>query len=77
MVTCIKTGAFVFFEEMGFASSADLFQCGDQVLIQWNTNGVYYDNLPRTISHRVRIGQGYHHEARGITVVSQDNIRAV
>lgn len=77
MATCIKTGAFVYFEEYGYASAADLFECGDQVLVQWNSNGRYFQDFPRTISHRIRIGQGYHHEDRGVTVVPTHSITLV
>ena len=69
MSQCIYTGALVFFEEYGSTARADLFQCGNQVLIQWMPESLEYGN-EREATHRVYIGHGYHHTKRGITVVN-------
>jgi len=71
MSNCIYTGAVVFFEEYGSYVRADLFRCGNQILIQWMPESLTYDKMEPT--HTVKIGHGYHHEKRGVTVVnSQD-----
>ena len=68
MAACIYTGARVLFEDYGYQVAADLFQCGNQVLIQWMPQSKDYD--PREPTHHVAIGHGYHHEDRGVTVVA-------
>lgn len=79
MATCIKTGAWVKFEDYGWSSAADLFLTDDQrfVIIQWNSDGRFYDPPPRTVTHRVQVGRHYHHESRGITVVPRSCVVSV
>jgi hypothetical protein len=69
MSQCIYTGARVLFAEYGALVAADLFQCGDQVLIQWMPQSLTYDWESEEVTHNVTIDHGYHHAERGITVV--------
>lgn len=73
MSQCIYTGAYVAFDEYGNYAPADVFACGDQVLVQWMPEGLTYE-AERAVTHRVRIGQGYHHDKRGVTVVPAANV---
>lgn len=69
---CVYTGARVYFEDYGFTVAADLFKCGDQILIQWMPASQTYSDEGAT--HRVWVNGGYHHITRGVTVVPLDHI---
>lgn len=69
MAQCVYTGARVLFTEYGATVVADLFQCGDQILIQWMPQSLSYEWSRDEITHNVLIGHGYHHADRGVTVV--------
>lgn len=67
-MTCTYTGAYVQFDDYGAYTPADLFVVGDCVIIQWMPEGWTHDQS-RVPTHRVTIGDGYHHHHRGVTVV--------
>lgn len=69
MARCVYTGARVLFQEYGVMVAADLFTCGDQILIQFEPQSATFDWLPDDVTHHVKIGHGYHHEKRGVAVV--------
>jgi hypothetical protein len=41
-MTCIKTGARVYFRNYGFIAPADLYKVRDNIIIRWTTAGVQY-----------------------------------
>lgn len=76
-MNCIKTGAYVRFNEYGAFSPADLFEVGDCILIQWMPAGWSFE-AHREPTHQVTIGEeGYHHDVRGVTVVPRSAVRVV
>jgi len=71
---CIYTGAYVYFKDYGAYAVADLFQCGNQILIQWMPDSWVYTGVPQSLTHKVTIGHGYHHDKRGVTVVPESQV---
>jgi len=72
-MACIYTGAWVHLTDYDSYVIADLFQCGNQILIQWEPGSISYDGTELPVTHTVSIGHGYHHERRGVTVVNDWN----
>lgn len=72
-MSCIYTGARVYFREYNATVPADLFQCGNQVLIQWEPEGLQY-GYSDDVTHVVDIRHGYHHEKRGVSVTHETNV---
>lgn len=79
---CIKTGAWVLFEDYGFTAPADLFTVGeDTIVVKFNGNvmqNCYYGESPRPITHKVQcLDDGYWRSDIGVLVVPQRNIQEV
>lgn len=76
-MSCVYTGAYVHFADYNAFARADLFRCGDQVVIQWEPQSWQWAHeveVPEAPTHVVRIGFGYHHEKRGVTVTNHLNV---
>lgn len=73
---CLRTGAFVLFEEYGFAVPADIFSVGDTYVLRTNPDVRFYNApLPRAVTHVVTIGNvGFFKEAAGVAVVPASNL---
>lgn len=78
-MSCIYTGAYVLFSDYNAYVRADLFSCGNQILIQWEPASWQWaheiEGEPEMHTHLIRIGFGYHHEKRGITVTHESNVQ--
>lgn len=76
-MTCIKTGAIVYFSNYGFASPADLYAVGDVIIIRWVAEGKHYCeataymHVVDLIAHDSAM---WHREDLGVTVVRKDMI---
>jgi hypothetical protein len=69
-MTCVYTGASVYFPEYGFYAPADLYLVGAAVIIRWNVEGKYYTTVDRAAaSHQAITRNGWHREDLGVTVV--------
>ena len=76
-MACIYTGAVVWFADYDAFAVGDLFQVGNQVLIQWEPASWRYQHeleAPTMPTHTAKIGFGYHHDKRGITVTNESNV---
>lgn len=71
-MSCIHTGAIVYFENYGFRSPCDVYRVGDCYLFRWNDQGRYYEQ-PREKDWKVGLiigsDQWWHRNDLGITVV--------
>jgi hypothetical protein len=76
-VSCIYTGARVFFQDYDFIVPADLYEVGDTIIIRWNPQGKEYTNVTNESSstHDVWIVHGWHREDIGVTVIKKEYIR--
>ena len=73
-MSCIKTGAVVYFEEYGFLVPADIYEVSDCRIIRWNNLGPQYMMEPSHTHWLVWIGSdGFHREDLGITIVPRGN----
>lgn len=76
-MTCVYTGARVFFENYGMVVAADLFVVGDCVIIRWMPNSKRFpaDEGDVENTHQVRDLRGcWHREDIGVTVVPANMI---
>ena len=76
-MTCIKTGAVVYFREYGFVSRADLYEVNGSTIVRWNVEGKHFCNevdsnctyvlsIPTAVQ---LIGDIWHRDDLGVTVV--------
>lgn len=72
-MTCIKTGARIFFENYGYGVVGDVFVVGDCYTFRWNNRSVDYNFKSDNATHIVRqiedSSSWFHREDLGITVV--------
>lgn len=72
-MTCIKTGARVYFRDYGFVAPADIYIVGDCYIIRWNTEGKEYvtsSSDPSWWMVTLLPGEHWHRDDLGVTVVS-------
>jgi len=80
-MTCIKTGARVYFENYGIIAAADLYTVGDTIIIRWTPQS--YNQATRedikqaTHSVFLRGSDLWHREDLGVTVVPSHMIRTL
>lgn len=73
-MSCVKTGARIYFENYGMTVVGDAFRIGDVYIFQWNTNSLKYTGTaPEFITHEVHqicsSETWYHRNDLGMTVV--------
>jgi hypothetical protein len=72
-MTCIKTGARVYFEDYGFIAPADIFKVGDCYIIRWNVEGKRFDAELSEATHQVDSfpysDDWWHRDDMGVTVI--------
>lgn len=78
-MTCIKTGAHVWFANYGYTVVGDLYAVGDCIVLRWNTNSIIYSSaIEAYASHYIEYifsdHLWFHRDDLGITVVSRECI---
>lgn len=71
-MTCIKTGARVYFNDYGFVVPADIYVVGGCYVIRWNTEGKEYVTGTPDLSWWIVSllpGENWHRDDLGVTVV--------
>lgn len=73
-MTCVKTGASVYFYNYGMAVKADVYKARNCYVVRWNVNSRdYRDLLDGDWVVRTWMGdQVWHRDDLGITVVPED-----
>ena len=75
-MTCIKTGATVWFENYGIAVPADVYEIGDCYVIRWNPHGKVF-RPAKDADWKVAFCNAsviWHRDDLGVTVVPQDMV---
>ena len=76
-MTCIKTGAVVYFEDYGVRHVCDVHMIGECVIVKgsWAEDGFHnYDNpTRRPATHRLRLGFGILDVGRQFAATDADN----
>lgn len=71
-MSCIYTGARVYFTNYGMMAPADLYRCRGAIIIRWNKVGVEYGQLTDQATHVLEYYAGedsvWHREDLGVTV---------
>ena len=76
-MTCIKTGAVVYFRDYGFVSPSDLYEVNGATIVRWNVEGQHFCNEVNSnctyvlsIPHAVQmIDEFWHRDDLGVTVI--------
>jgi hypothetical protein len=79
-MTCVKTGAKVYFENYGMVVPADVFQVGDTYVIRWNPGGRHYCKFEDSFAdwNVIQITNSevwWHRDDLGVTVVPREYVR--
>jgi len=72
-VTCIKTGARIYFENYRTLVVGDAFCIGNCFIFRWNASSIRYDQSPKDATHIVDFVENssnwWHRDDLGVTVV--------
>ena len=75
-MSCVKTGAIIYFENYGMTVRGDIHLVGDTNVIRWNTKSCEYDTSADKADVVVRLVNNsekwYHDKAQGMTIVPTD-----
>lgn len=79
-MTCIKTGAHVYFWNYGFMAAADVFEVMDTLVIRWNPGSISYysgptDNATHEVLEVINSDSWWHRDDLGVTVVPRYLVR--
>lgn len=84
-MTCIKTGARVYFENYSFMVSADLYQVGDAIIIRWMPRSQNYiaeehmkmEGATHTVAYIINSDIWWHRDDIGVTVIPASMLETV
>lgn len=73
---CVKTGAQVLLQDYGRVVAADVFEAGDQLVVNFAAGDLYRVSCAPdeiTPTHELYVGiSGFYHQGKGVIVVPRD-----
>lgn len=76
-MTCVKTGAMIYFRNYGMLVVGDAFQVGDTYIFRWNIHSIEYTSDSRAthvVETIMNSGVWWHRDDLGVTVVPNEYV---